>query len=305
MSDLILHAYDASPFTQRVLRMLGFKDLDWRWVETPMMPPKDDLIALTGGYRGTPVVQIGADVYVDSQRIALELERRYPQPTLFPAGNPGATLAFGRWSDAFFRAGLKIVLAMRAESWPEAFRKDREFLFPDIDFASAGSELAHARGQYRAHASLLEHQLADGRSYLDGDRPGLADALAHPFLWFMRGALPELTTELLDGFERLPAWEARVAARGEGRRRRIDAETAFAEARGAARAPRGPADLREPHGLTAGTCVRVTPDDTRRGAVEGALVDAGPNEVSIAREHPRTGAVVVHFPRIGYRVERL
>ena len=55
MTDLILHHYDASPFTQRVLRMLGIKGLEWRSVTTPMMPPKDDLLALTGGYRGTPV----------------------------------------------------------------------------------------------------------------------------------------------------------------------------------------------------------------------------------------------------------
>ena len=79
MTDLILHHYDASPFTQRVLRMLGIKGLEWRSVTTPMMPPKDDLLALTGGYRGTPVLQIGADVYIDSQRIARELETRYPQ----------------------------------------------------------------------------------------------------------------------------------------------------------------------------------------------------------------------------------
>ena len=68
--DIILHAYDASPFTQRALKLLAIKDLAWRWVKPPMMPPKDDLVALTGGYRGTPVMQIGADVYVDTQRIA-------------------------------------------------------------------------------------------------------------------------------------------------------------------------------------------------------------------------------------------
>ncbi|HSN71156.1 MAG TPA: glutathione S-transferase N-terminal domain-containing protein, partial [Steroidobacteraceae bacterium] len=101
MTDVILHHYDASPFTQRALRMLGIKGLAWRSVETPMMPPKDDLVALTGGYRGTPVLQIGADVYVDSQRIARELERRFPSPSLFPGGNTGLTYAMVKWSDAF------------------------------------------------------------------------------------------------------------------------------------------------------------------------------------------------------------
>ena len=305
MSEVILHSYDASPFTQRVLRMLGFKDLDWRWVETPMMPPKDDLLALTGGYRGTPVLQIGGDVYIDSQLIALELERRHPRPSLFPAGNEGSALAFGKWSDAFFRAGLDIVLAMRADSWPEAFRKDRELLFADIDFARAGDELAHARAQYRAHASLIERQLADGRAFLDGDQPSLADAQAHPFLWFMRGVLPEVTAELLEGLTHLPAWEQRVAARGEGRRTRIDAESALAEARAAAPGSQGECNLRDADGLAAGSNVRITPVDTRRGEVEGRLVAARPNEIAILRQHARSGAVVVHFPRLGYRVERV
>jgi Glutathione S-transferase, N-terminal domain len=40
--------------------------------------PKPDLTALTGGYRKTPVLQIGADIYCDSQLIMRELERRYP-----------------------------------------------------------------------------------------------------------------------------------------------------------------------------------------------------------------------------------
>ncbi|TFH41515.1 MAG: glutathione S-transferase family protein, partial [Lysobacterales bacterium] len=51
MSRLILWSYDASPFTQKALRMLGLKGPEWGWVETPMMPPKDELLALTGGYR--------------------------------------------------------------------------------------------------------------------------------------------------------------------------------------------------------------------------------------------------------------
>ena len=41
--------------------------------------PKPDLMPLTGGYRKTPVLQIGADIYCDTQLIMLELERRAPR----------------------------------------------------------------------------------------------------------------------------------------------------------------------------------------------------------------------------------
>jgi len=305
MNGPILHAYDASPFTQRALRMLGIKNLDWRWVETPMMPPKEDLLTLTGGYRGTPVLQFGSDVYVDSQLIAVELERRYPLPALFPAQNAGLELALVKWSDAFFRCALKIVLALQADSWPEAFRKDRELLFPDIDFSSAKSGLDDARAQYRGHAFLLEQQLADGRTFLGGETPGLSDAQAYPFIWLMRGALPDVADQLLSELPKLAQWERRVAEHGEGRRSRVDAGVALAEALQSEPAPYREIDPNDAQRLTAGTRVRIAADDTRRGEVDGEVTVALPNRISIRRTHPRVGTVVVHFPRLGYRVARL
>jgi glutathione S-transferase len=305
VTDLILHHYDASPFTQRALRMLGLKGLAWRSVETPMMPPKDDLVALTGGYRGTPVLQVGAEIFVDSQLIARELERRHPTPTLFPGGSAGLTLALVKWSDQFFRAGLKLVLGAMAQDWPEPFRRDREQLFPDIDFAGVGTEAAHWRSQYRAHAALLEQQLADGRAFLGGDAPGLADIHAHPFVAMLRGALPPVAAELLAGFERVAAWESRVAALGEGTRTPIEASVAHAVSR-ESRAPDAmDVDAHDAQGLKAGVEVEIAPDDTRRGGSLGTLVIARPDRLAIRRQDPRVGTVVVHFPRLGYRVTPL
>jgi glutathione S-transferase len=302
MTTPILHAYDASPFTQRALRMLGIKNLDWRWVETPMMPPKDELLALTGGYRGTPVLQFGSDIYIDSQLIALELEKRFPQPSLFADAGSGLPLALFQWSDAFFRQGLKIVLALQADSWPAPFRADREQLFPDIDFAAAKCELAHSKAQYRAHASLLDRQLADGRRFLAGTQAGVVDAQVHPFIWLLRTAAPEVADPLLGGFAHLITWEARVAALGEGRRNRIDAAVAILEAKDSLPDEELQIDLGDAQALRAGMRVRVIADDTRRGEVEGEVTIALPDRVSIRRVDRRVGEVVVHFPRRGYRI---
>jgi glutathione S-transferase len=231
MSELILWSYDASPFTQRALRLLGIKNLPWHWVETPMMPPKDDLVALTGGYRGTPVLQIGADVYIDSQRIALELERRFPHPTLFPDGCFGTPLMLVRWADAFFRNGLVISVQLLGAQWPEPFMADRRYLFVGFDWESALSDSSHARSQLRAHAALLENQLSDGRKFLAGDRPGLADAHAHPFVWMAQAYFPDVARALFAGFRKLQEWFDRVAALGEGSRKPMDAQRALEIAR--------------------------------------------------------------------------
>ena len=166
MTALILHHYDASPFTQKALRMLGLKGLSWHSVTTPMMPPKEELVALTGGYRGTPVLQIGADVYIDSQLIAAELERRHPDPTFFPAGDVGLAYALVKWADAFFRVGLRMTVALTAASWPEEFRNDRRGLFPDLDFGTAAEHLDFDASQLRAHAGFLDQQLAAAHASL-------------------------------------------------------------------------------------------------------------------------------------------
>jgi glutathione S-transferase len=306
MSSIILHHYDASPFTQKALRMLGLKRLAWRSVQTPMLPPKEDLVALTGGYRGTPVMQIGADVYIDSQRIALELERRHPSPTLFPAGDRGTACMLVKWSDAFFRTGLTISVNLLARDWPAEFREDRRRLFPDFDFDGALRDATHAQTQFRVHAGWLDAQLRAGGPFLAGSAPGLVDIQAHVFVWMARAYFPELAARLLAPFGTLPRWEQAMAALGEGDRTEIDAATALAEAHGATpEVPAGAVDADDPSGLRAGDLIEVSPDDTQRGGVVGELVALDWQGVTLRREHPRCGVVHVHFPRNGYRAQRV
>ena len=58
------------------------KGLEWHACTQPVIMPKPELVALTGGFRRIPVMQIGADIYCDTQMIARELERRYPIPSI-------------------------------------------------------------------------------------------------------------------------------------------------------------------------------------------------------------------------------
>ena len=59
MTDIILHHYPTSPFSEKVRLVLGYKKLAWKSVIIPSIMPKPDVIALTGGYRKTPFLQIG------------------------------------------------------------------------------------------------------------------------------------------------------------------------------------------------------------------------------------------------------
>ncbi|MFQ5467067.1 MAG: glutathione S-transferase N-terminal domain-containing protein, partial [Kiloniellaceae bacterium] len=153
MTDIILHHYPQSPVSEKVRVALGIKNLTWRSVEIPRLPPKPDLMPLTGGYRLTPVMQIGADVYCDSQCILRELERRVPEPTLFPGGANGLAWGVGQWIDGpLFTGVIALVFADAGDDMPPAFAADRGPLYfgPGYDMAALQAALPQTLAEVRA-----------------------------------------------------------------------------------------------------------------------------------------------------------
>lgn len=300
MSEPILHHFDWSPYAEKVRVLFGLKRLAWRSVQVPMVMPKPDLTALTGGYRKTPVLQVGADVYCDTSRIARELERRYPSPTLFPDGAPGLTYALAGWADRFFEPGAGLSMSGN-EALPAELLRDRRQFFTHMDFDRFVERTPHMQGQVLAHLALLEAQLTDDRAFLGGDRPGLVDATAYYVLWMLR-AFVAGADAVLARHRRLTAWEAHVRALGHGERRDIDAAEALAEARASTPTPGDGVAADDPSGLQEGQQVTVTPDDYGKVPVHGELATLDATGVAIRRRDPRAGEVVVHFPRLGYVV---
>ncbi len=303
MSELILHHYDTSPFSEKVKKLLAHKQLAWRAVEQPTIMPKPHLVPLTGGYRRIPVLQIGADVYCDSQLIARVLEARQPQPTIYPGGSEGACHAMALWADRMlFLATVPVLFALIGDNVPQAFIDDRSKLMGGgrISFADVPKQAEAAREQLRASAALIAAQLADGRHYLFGDAFSLADAACYHPVWFLRN-FPGAGV-VFDEYAALIAWADRIQAMGHGARSDMEPSAALAVARDSQPAAAAGVDAREPNALTAGMRVAVTPDDYGFDPVDGELVTANAHEVAIKRSAPEVGDVVVHFPRIGFRV---
>src|SRR5271165_502353 len=125
MTDIILHHYETSPYSEKVRLGLGLKGLAWASVEIPIIMPKPDLTALTGGYRKTPVLQIGADIYCDTQLIMRELERRHPAPSFYAGSDPGscAMLAWSVERSAFMPA-VALALGAIGDLLPAGFIED-------------------------------------------------------------------------------------------------------------------------------------------------------------------------------------
>jgi glutathione S-transferase len=305
MQDLIIHHYPQSPVSEKTRAAMGLKNLAWRSVEQNRLPDRPELLAMTGGYRRLPVLQIGADIYCDSQLIFREIERRVPKPTFFPNGEYGLPFALSRWTDnAMFELAMRVSFAPIAEKLPPALVADRARLYlgPNGDFKKEAADLPHVLAQLRAQLRWLEAQLAAGSLYLLGDRPGMADLLAWFIVWFLRGRNPR-ADELLAQFPALLAWEARMKTIGHGQPSPMTPVEALAIAKSVEPLAAEKSDPLDPQGLTPGMKIAVAPISVGgEAAVVGDIIAVDCDKIAVRRSHAACGIVAVHFPRVGYRV---
>src|SRR6478752_5855065 len=169
---VILHHFDESPFSEKIRLIFGVKNIAWTSVRISRIMPRPDLMPMTGGYRRTPVMQIGADIYCDTQCIIRELERRFPEPTLYPDGYRGLASATAMWTDkAFFQGTVNLVFGTLADKVAQEFIADREQLRGGkFDIAAMASTIPQMRDQFRANLQWIDAQLADDRSFMCGDQ---------------------------------------------------------------------------------------------------------------------------------------
>ena len=300
---IILHHFEQSPFSEKVRVVFGLKNLAWSSVLISRIMPRPDLMPLTGGYRRTPVMQIGADIYCDTQCILRELERRFPEPTLYPGGNEGLGWATAMWTDrVFFQNTVNLVFGSLADKVPADFIADREQLRgAKFDVAAMTSAIPQMRDEFRAYLQWIEAQLSDGRLWMGGDLAGHCDVNAYMNVWYIRAHLANADAIFAE-FGHLREWEARLRAIGHGHRSELS--TAEALEIGASAAPQTAVlpDPGDPNHRKPGDRVEVMPDDYGKIKVSGEIVALSPQHIAIRRRDPRVGEVVVHFPRAGFLV---
>jgi glutathione S-transferase len=310
--ELILHHYETSPFSEKVRLMLGFKGLAWRSVRVPVIMPKPDVVALTGGYRRTPFVQLGADVYCDTALIAQLLEQRVAAPTLFPADQPLAPIV-AQWADSTLfwtlvsyvnqPAGAAHLYRGVPPEAVQAFMADRAPFTAGVARQSG----ADATANLGAYLRPLDASLAAGRRHLLGEALSIADFSVAHCLWFVRRAGP--LAEIVEQLPHLNDWLNRMLAIGHGpaasaapAAQRMDSAEALALAAAANR--HVPCQVNPGLGFEAGDAVTVAASDYGRDPVSGTLVGLSASEVVLRREDPRAGVVHVHFPRAGYQIKK-
>ena len=306
MHEIILHEYAESPFSEKIRLILGFKRLRYRSVSVPMMLPKPDLVALTGGNRRAPTLQIGSDIYCDSALIADVLERIQPEPTLYPQAHAASARLLAAWADQhWFAAGVGY--AMQPEGFLSMFGKySAEHRAAFVEDRKAFRKGAPRMALHVATAILSQHlgefdrQLSDGRAFLLGAEATLADfSFYHP-LWFIQRATA--VAGFLSAWPGVNQWMQRVAAIGHGIPTPLSSAEAVDIARKGGTVTLKTETAQAPGPCLVGTGVTVAPTDYGMDPVAGELVAEYTNEWIVKRTDPRAGIVHVHFPRAGYQI---
>lgn len=273
-------------------------------MEIPRIPPKPDVVALTGGYRRTPVMQIGADVYCDSLGIIQELERRYTDISLLDKEHGVMQWGLSRWTDSeLFEHAIRIVLGSQIDALDEDFLKDRARLYfgPNWTKASIAEGVEFSLTQMRSSLNWMNESLRQNGPYLNGQKPTVADAFCYYICWFVRGRYAQ-GPAMLDNFECLPDWEKRIESAGHGHHENLESSQALQIANDATPTSlEGMNPLSEAEGLLGKKVAVVPANDGGDPEVSGVLKLLSNDKLVLQRTHERVGIVNVHFPVTGYR----
>jgi glutathione S-transferase len=304
MSDLILHHYPTSPFSEKVRLIFGHKQLAWQSVIIPRIMPKPDVLALTGGYRRTPFLQLGADIFCDTALICDVLEHHQPEPTLFPDRLKGMARVLAQWADStlFWAAmgynlspkGAAALFADQPLASAQAFAADRGAMRTGMTSLRPGDATAAYRSYLRRLSTMVEDQ-----PFLLGEMPCVADFAAYHPLWFSRVVNPAMA-DILDATPALIEWMNRMAAIGHGQMDKLSAEQAIEIAAAAEPAPLPEDTFQDDHGIALGSRVTIAAETFGQEPTEGTLLAATRTRYTLERTDERAGKLHVHFPRIGY-----
>ncbi|MEO8119434.1 MAG: glutathione S-transferase family protein [Rhodoferax sp.] len=309
MADIILHHYPLSPFAEKIRLVLGYKKLAWKSVIIPSIMPKPDVLALTGGYRKTPFLQIGSDVYCDSALICDVLEHLQPAPTLYPEQHKGLARVLAQWADTtLFWAAMAYTLQPRGaatlfEGAPpevaQAFGADRGAMSAGMTRLRPADATAAYKSYLRRIANMLE-----GQDYLMGSAPCVADFATYHPLWFSRHRVPVMAG-ILDATPTVLAWMDRMAALGPGQMEKLSAAESIAVcARSTGTTALNDIIFQDEHGIALGSRVTVAAETFGQEPTEGVLLAATRTHYTLRRMDERAGTVQVHFPRIGYVLKK-
>ena len=304
----IFHHYPQSPIAEKIRITFGIMGMEWQSVQIPRIPPKPLLMPLTGGYRRTPVLQLGADIFCDSQTIAWQLGLQNSNAPAYQLSNKSLELILGSFGEAIlFSLSVRVVLTTSMGKAPEEFIKDRGSLYfePGWTVEEMKNSLPSILLQLQAAFDLINHHLLENGPFINGDIPSYSDAVVQHCVWFLCGRW-EGGIDFIKPFDAVFKQREAIASLGHGISHDISAEQALETAtKNIPNAPMG-INCKFTGGLRRGQRVKIRPNGrTSDPDVIGALRYLDETVIIIDYEHEETGQVAIHFPVLGYQISAL
>ena len=304
----IFHHYPQSPIAEKIRITFGIMGMEWQSVQIPRIPPKPLLMPLTGGYRRTPVLQLGADIFCDSQAIAWQLGLQNSNAPAYQLSNKSLELILGSFGEAIlFSLSVRVVLTTSMGKAPEEFIKDRGSLYfePGWTVEEMKNSLPSILLQLQAAFDLINHHLLENGPFINGDIPSYSDAVVQHCVWFLCGRW-EGGIDFIKPFDAVCKQREAIASLGHGISHDISAEQALETAtKNIPNAPMG-INCKFTGGLRRGQRVKIRPNGrTSDPDVIGALRYLDETVIIIDYEHEETGQVAIHFPVLGYQISAL
>ncbi len=306
--QLILHRSLKSPYAQKAMLLMGYLDQSYLSVVAPKGVPRPIQEKLVGNYaRRIPILQIGADMYCDTELIMRVLARRTGSTSLlsYPSQSDaeawvakieaqGALALMGALSPwelikAYFRN-----MSPR-DAWQ--FITDRAKLRKHLPADQRQMTAAEKRANARAWLEELNQHLQGRRFLLTDSEPSSVDFTAFTMIYY-HNMINRLS--LADGLNNLHRWFASMEAFGTGAFSEISGQQALDIAR-----ENEPAPVSE-H-LLASDRIGQAISYTNKGfmteineAVNGVVVGEDERTLVLGREDHDVGSVHVHFPKLWY-----
>ena len=295
---IILHHYEASPYAEKIRAMLGYANLEWASMICPSMPPRPALDPLAGGYRRIPVMQIGADIFCDSELIAEEIATLSGNASLAPMSIDKDLAEFVSFAetDVFFSVAnsvppLKVLTTLLKTAGPIGtvkFLKDRAGMVKTARTRiPSKKKVSDILSRY---IQQLEQALSE-QAYLGGEQPNYADFAVYNPLWFLNS----LNANPLERSSHAQQWLERMLAFSKPAASQLKKAMAFDAA---SVEPRSLPDSVADDSLK--QSVAIAPTDYALDAVEGELVACTADRWILKRATADFGDVHVHFPQNGF-----
>lgn len=308
MNTPILHRSLKSPYAQKVMLLMGYLGQPYLSFIAPKGMPRPIEEILVGEYsRRIPILQIGADMYCDSELILRVMAERNNAYSLnhYPSIEEAK-----QWIKRIETEGnstiiesvkpLEMLIAYFKNMPPNhalRFITDRIKLAKTLKRPNA--ELSHQEKTAiaRRYLDQLNQQLLNRGFLLTENKPTSVDFTAFTMIYFLDMINGMKATQ---GLDHLQQWYKTMSQFGTGRYTEIDGNKCLDSACLAAPSSIAQQYLNSP---------RIGQSITFRNGgfmanmnqgVKGVIVGEDENTIIIRREHERVGTVHVHFPKLDY-----